>query len=79
MGEWLEEDRKGLDRQEGSLSFSVVKDMLSSRVWEIEMKGNSGWRRVVWLKETKHGTISCGDKDVLWEGMTEAESRFEGC
>lgn len=30
-----------------------------------------------YLKETKHGTISCGDEAVLWEGETAAECRLK--
>ena len=29
------------------------------------------------MKETKQGTIPCGDKDVHWEAVTEAESRLK--
>lgn len=28
------------------------------------------------MKENKHGTIPWGDKDLLWEGVIDAESRL---
>lgn len=46
--------------------FSGRRDI--SKGMKVERKGNSGWRRVVWMKESKYGLIFCGDKDVFWEG-----------